>query len=249
MSDVQEVERLDLGRVARETLRILRQRFAPMVLIALVVAGVPIALLQDLQVRSVQAGGEDIWPTVNFLLGSIVAGALATSIITPIAVGELKGRPLPAGEALRLGLARFAEVSVASMIVFVATGVGMVALIVPGVMIACAWFVWAPVIVVERPGIARTLERSQKLTQGNRLLIAALVIAYTTVVTAIAYATSGSGLEATADVRTGPVQIAIDAVFTAVSQSVSIVGVTVVYAELRRIRDGAPPFGVAEIFD
>lgn len=246
MSTANEVERLDLGRVTHEALRVLRRRFVLLFLLAFLLAGLPIALLANLQVRGLQAGG-GVLPTLNMILGSLLAGAAASAAITHVIARTLAGEPTSLTDALTSGFRRFAEVSVASLVVFVATGIGLVAVIVPGLMIATAWMVVVPVTVVERRKLLAAIERSQALTRGNRLLLAALILVYTALVTGVALATAGPNPDP-ASYPTGPLQVLLDALQSTFSQLVSIVGVTVVYAELRRIHDGAA-FDVAEVFD
>jgi len=46
--------------------------------------------------------------------------------------------------------------------------VGFLFLIVPGVILAICWLVSAPVLVVEKVGVFRAMERSLALTRNHR---------------------------------------------------------------------------------
>ena len=59
----------------------------------------------------------------------------------------------------------------------VMVGIGFVLLVVPGLILACMFFVAVPVAVVERPGVFEALARSGRLTRGHRVPILGVLVA------------------------------------------------------------------------
>lgn len=60
------------------------------------------------------------------------------------------------------------------IVTMLCVGLGMVACVIPGVLVLCVWFVAVPVAVVERKGVLVALRRSSELTEGHRLTIFAI---------------------------------------------------------------------------
>jgi hypothetical protein len=116
--------------------------------------------------------------------------------------------------------------------------VGILAFIVPGLILLTIWSVAAPVVVIERPSPTEALGRSRELVRGHGwsvfgVLVVALLIVFiaNTVFAALANAASGSAAAfAVASLLSG----VLTAPFFALASAV-------LYLELRRLRGEPPP--------
>ena len=72
------------------------------------------------------------------------------------------------GACIAAGLQRIVPVVLTGVVASILIGLGLVALIIPGIIIACMLWVAVPVAVVEGVGVGGALSRSAKLTKGER---------------------------------------------------------------------------------
>lgn len=100
---------------------------------------------------------------LNTVGQSILAGALAFGVFQ-----SLRGNKPAVGDCLSRGFARLMPIIGVSLVYGICVGFGMLLLVVPGVMIACAWYVCVPVTTVEKVGVGDSLNRSGTLTKGYR---------------------------------------------------------------------------------
>ena len=116
--------------------------------------------------------------------------------------------------------------------------VGILAFIVPGLILLTQWSVAAPVVVIERPSPTQALGRSRELVRGHgwqvfSVLLVMLLIVFiaSTALAAVANAVSGSAAAFAVASLLGSV---ITAPFFALAAAV-------LYLELRRMRGEPPP--------
>jgi hypothetical protein len=123
-----------------------------------------------------------VWPAfVVVLLLSVVPG---TAIIHAT-VEHLQGRTPAFGASLAVGFQRVLPVLIIHILYCLAIFAGSILLIVPGLMLACMFFVAAPVAIVERRGIFASFGRARALSKGYRVTMFALGVA--TIVILIAF--------------------------------------------------------------
>jgi hypothetical protein len=259
MTDIAEPAGLDIGRVIQETVAVLGRHFVTFLILALILVGIPravVGLVQVAALRDVVAtmtfGGPALyWGFLGGLV-SVVTGAILQASIISGAASDLTGRPVSVGESLRTGLRAFLPLIGLSILLGVALVIGFILLIIPGVLLALAWCVAVPAYVVEQPGVLASFERSAELTRGNRLRIFALgcvffVIAF--IVGLVLGALGGILSFATAGLF---VYVNAAIVSPIVSAIVAVFGTTlsaVLYVELRRVREGAGASALAALFD
>lgn len=242
MSDVAAAEPLELGRVARGTWDVLRANFAPLFAISLVLSGVPGAALQYVQAQNLETEGV-WWSTFAMIFGGVVFNALAAGGITYATLEDRNGRRAGLGSTLAVGFRMFPAVVGASLAVTIGMMFGMALLVVPGLIMACAWFVVVPVLLSERVSIFGSLDRSRDLTRGNRLRLFGLMLVYYVALAALLVP-----LELVSPAASGePLSLAVGVLSTAVGTLITSVGAAVTYVELRRLREGVV-FGLAEVF-
>jgi integral membrane sensor domain MASE1 len=108
------------------------------------------------------------------------------------------------------------------------------------------WIVAVPAAVVERPGVFAALGRSSELTKGHRWQILGLLLVYLLIVFGFSLLL-GFAVLIVSFIPLLPVLVS--AVGNAVLAAFGAVVFTVLYSELRRIKDGVGVDVIAQVFD
>ena len=160
-------------------------------------------------------------------------------------VRSLRTTPPGLGEVLAFALRALPRVLVVGILVILLVGLGMFALIVPGVILLLVFWVTVPVAAVERVGAWRCLKRSHELTNGHKVPIFGIYF--------LIYFVVGVALEL----------IAIPAMYLGLSEtmftqaivvgfalarSVQAAMVAVCYHDLRVLKEGGDSGRIAEVF-
>lgn len=138
---------------------------------AVLAIAVPFAIVRSVLVGLAQYAtlGDANASTWVALVGLVVAagvGAVLTGLLTPIFSADVLGGRMPAGAAVRrVGRLTWGLVLLA-LVVTVAEGAGLVALVIGGAWLWGIWAVAAPALVSERIGPFRALSRSFHLVSG-----------------------------------------------------------------------------------
>jgi hypothetical protein len=189
------------------------------------------------------------------MLGGLVT--LVTTLVLQAAiivctVNELTGKPVSVSEGLQTGLRSFLPLIAIGIMFGLAVACGMVLLIVPGIMLAVAWCVTIPAFVIEQTSITGSFGRSLELTRGSRWQIFALFLLYA-VISIIIQAVLGAVGGMTSFVMVGHFPLVTRlVVFPVIAVAKALIGATgaaVLYVELRRIREGVEPKGLAALFE
>jgi len=260
----------DIGRVIQQTIAVLGRNIASFGILGLILVGLPTALVGIVQfswlhqaMPGLMHGAFDISPDV--IVGSSFGG-LVLLITTFILQGALihacvldpDGQPQSTTESLATGLRNFLPLFVVTLLFALAVGFGLVLLVVPGVMIACAWCVAAPALVAERTGIFGAFSRSAELTRGNRWQIFALILIVAVLNWAVdkifetalglgAFPFMGDPVGAVRAIL-NPFTALVIAVGKTIGAVVGATAITVMYVELRRAREGDPTAWLSDIF-
>lgn len=265
-----ESGKLDIGRVISGTLQVIGRNLVSFSVLGLLLSGLPTAVISIIQLtafrgqtEAMAAGSFNMSPAYFTSMGMGVLAALITTAILQGAliygtVQDLNGQRPSIGAALATGLRSFLPLLILTVLLVLAIACGMVALLVPGIMMACAWCVAVPALVAERTGVFGAFGRSADLTRNNRwrifglfvlvwviLLVIGLVFGALTGITAVAGAASGADPVA---VALNPVNIVISVIQQTISAVIGAAFAAVLYVELRKARDGAGPQWLAEIF-
>jgi len=179
----------------------------------------------------------------------LAAGCALQGGVVYGAVRDLNDRRASFRECLSAGLRSSGWLICLSIVAVLAEAGGCLALIVPGLIMATAWLVAAPALVVERLNPLEALGRSAGLTRGHRWALLALIVGYfvglraleTPVFALLRTATPSQFVSAT-----GPL-FSVSA--EALARLVASAGVAAVYCELRARREGIGAAGLAELFD
>ena len=250
--------KLDFGRVLESSFRLLLRRadiFFPL-------AAVPFALMIPVQFMALRTSKqfeesaasqrapqmEDVLQLLGTTLGAAFVSMVITSIVSAAAIHGvvmlLRQRPVTLGDCVRTGARRLGAVLLVSIGVGIGTFAGATLCIIPGLMIACAWYVAVVATVAEGTPVGAAFSRSAALTRGNRWVVLLILI-----VVAV-----GSGM-------LGGVIGAIGALFlplvaqailvTVVSAAVAALGAViqgVTYYELRVLKEGLAADDLAVVF-
>ena len=189
------------------------------------------------------------------LLAAVVTASILQGALVYGTVQDLNGVRPKVGECLATGLRAFLPLLIVSILFGLAIGFGMILLIVPGIMIACAWCVAVPALVADRTTITGAFGRAAELTRGNRwrifglfLVILAMLIGLGLVSAAVIVpmALAGASPEALA---ASAMMIPINAISNALTSLLGSAGVAVLYVELRRAREGVGADWLSKVFE
>lgn len=246
--------RLDIARVFQRTFEVLGRNFPTFFVLALILVGLPAALTRMLQLGQMSAGG---FPGINAGVGysglvGLVTNAILQGALIYGAVRDLNGERASVVESLATGLRSFLPLIGLSILLAIAIACGLVLLVVPGVMMACAWCVAVPCLVAENQRVFASFGRSADLTRGNRLMIFALFVVYVVAIVIVGaflgILTGVSGAITGAFLPFNPFTVLADALVSTVAGVVGSTGIAVLYVELRQAREGGGSDWLRDVF-
>ncbi len=242
-----------VGNVLGRGFSILLKNIVPFGLLALLVSSPPtIYALVSGGPSTMEASEAMEAGTIGTILSivSFLLGYLVTAVLVYGTIRELRGDRASIGDCIKGGLAVLLPVIGVAIVAGLATLVGSVLLIIPGVIVFVVLWVAIPAAVVERPGVFASLSRSAELTKGHRWQIFGLVlllVALGAIVTLVVAAAMG-GLTAYTQSGSTPIlliNLAISAFFVALWAVVSAVS----YHDLRVAKEGIGTEDIAAVFD
>jgi uncharacterized membrane protein YGL010W len=198
---------------------------------AALIVFVPVALINGLAINNSSTG--------LLLLGSIlglVGNALYTGTVVE-AVRDLRDgrRDFSLGQLFKSAAPRIVPLILAGFVFGIGLVIGLILIIIPGLIFATLFCLFAPAIVIERQGVFGSLQRSRDLIRGNAwrvfgviLVVLIIVIVASSLVTRLAHGVADNLAGALvgnliANVLTAPI---------------FALAVTVLYFQLRDIREG-----------
>lgn len=246
----------DVGRVMSRTFGVIGRNLLVFGILSLALAGVPQGIARYFSQASVLGTGglnAALISVLAGLLSFIGANVLQASVIHGT-ISDLNGKKANLDDCIATGLKYLLPVIGISILTAFALAAGFILLIVPGVMMAMAWCVNVPVVVVERKGVFEAFGRSADLTRGHRWPIFGLAVIYVLVVwvvDAVGMATTaGFSL---ANLARGPgfngAEWVVLTVLQIVQSLIAAAGVASIYYELRATKDGVGPESLASVFD
>ncbi|WP_293898433.1 hypothetical protein [Phenylobacterium sp.] len=257
---------LDIARVIQQTFSVLGRNFVTYFILALILAGVPYAIIGLVQASTMSTVTETgpgfayslatMRTTGIGAIAAVITGCILQGAIIFATVQDMNGAKPSVGDSLATGLRAFLPLLGVSILFGLAVGFGLVLLIVPGLMIACAWCVAVPALVAERTGVLGAFGRAADLTRHNRwrvfglfvLVWVATLIIGGVLGLLITMLTFGSGGLDPVRLALNPVRIIGSALINSLTAMLSATGVAVLYVELRKAKDGVGPQWLADIF-
>ncbi len=185
-----ELRPLGVGEIIGATFTVCRRRFGPMFAIALVLAGIPF-LVSVVGGCSLDADGSTTCTSPIGLLGyiaGVIGSLVAGAACSLVAAGAFAGVPSGWRRAMGIGVRRTFAIVGAGIVVGVPTGIGILVLVLPGVLLeswvlivigyvafavlavfvtvsfAVAW----EALIIEGIGPIQGLKRSWRLVTGER---------------------------------------------------------------------------------
>ncbi len=258
----------DFGRVIKNTFGAIRQNAATFAVLALVLAGIPAAIstfgLVGIFGRLTSLGSvSPVEPSLSFLgfnaalagggmLINLFANAILQAAVMYGTAAFLNGRTASLGECFGAGLRRCLPLIGLMIVMGFAEFFGFLLLIVPGIMMAVAWIVAIPALVVERTGVFAALGRSADLTRGRRWPIFGFIFLYLIafgVVQQVVLGIVGSVIVATTPSAMMVQRLPVSAALGVLSVILAVCRVAAIYYELRTTREGVGPEAFASVFD
>lgn len=247
--------RFDLGRVIERTFGAIGAHGLSLLLMAVIFVGVPQALLAWGQSQFLLGGPDMVTAgviiTVIGLVVSIVCSVIMQGVVTHTVVADLQGRKATVGESLSVALRSFWVLLGVGIVAGLAMMLGLVLLVVPGIIIFLVWMVAGPVVVAEKAGVGRALERSRDLTRNHRWWLLLLAFVYlvmswilSTLVGIVGVAAIGFQPESTLNI----VNLGIAPLVQAISTLLWAAIIAATYVELRTVKEGGGQT-IASIFD
>ena len=252
----------DFGRVVSNTFRVVGANRRELSIIALLLAGLPAALMGWGQAALGGAlDGTGDAPNLGvgaplFGLGVftlMIGSVLLQAATIRVAVATLNGDKPSAFRELSRSYGVILPIIGLAIVMSFGIGLGMLLLFVPGIILAVMWIVATPVYVMERPGVFGALGRSRNLTRGHRWPIFGLSVVYFVAYFVVSAVLGGifvalamiagdlNGMSITSTIA--------NALLGAVSGVVTSAGISAIYYELRMIKEGVGAAQLAAVFD
>ena len=232
-------KKLDVGAVLGETFQVYAKNFPVFVGIGLLVMAPAIALQAVLQASPAASALAIVGTIVTVVLGYVAQGAMTYGVFQ-----HTRGKPVEFGNCVSVGISRFAPLFVVGLCLGIMVTLGMLACLVPGIVLVVLFFVAIPATVIEKTGLPESFQRSLKLTEGNRWQVFAvfLVIAITSLVVSF-LPTFAAGL-----LGSTVLQFVAYGVGTVLTAGIQAAAPTLVYLHLRRIKETLDLEEVAGVF-
>src|SRR5205823_4331074 len=181
---------------------------------------------------------------VGIFLVFVIAANLLTAAVSYGVFQDLRGQRAGFGGCLARGVASILPVMVASLLFSLLVGLASLLLVVPGVTVWLTCWLYIPVIVVEKRGIAESLKRSAFLTRGRRWRMFGLWL-----VVIIASQLSTTVLEKVSTAVIGDWGAVIVYVWYSATTAFTAVMTAVSYYYLRADKEGIAIDDIAAVFD
>jgi hypothetical protein len=247
MTDIaMEVGTFRLADVFSKAFAIYGRRFVPFIIL-MIIASIPnfIAVFA----LGMPATGRGTPPSfgvaqVVLTLVDVATKSLAGGAVIYGVVQELRGRAFSVGDCVQVALGRLMPILGIAIVATIAIGLGMALLLVPGLILACMYFVAQPVCVAERLGVFESMGRSSFLTKGHRWQI------FGTLLLLVVAGVVLGGIIVAIAAFTGPVGLLVSTqALGVIIGSFNGVLISVFYYELRVAKEGVDIEKIASVFD
>jgi len=237
-----------VGSVLSRSFRIYARNF-PAFMILLAVIFSPLAILVLSMVDSHLTADESTQISWIVMGGGFFLSVIAAAAVTFATFEQLRGRRASMAASAAVGLRSLVPALLVGMLMILGIGLGFVALVVPGVVWACMWFVAIPVTVVEKPGVFASLARSRALTKGSRWQIFFAVFLLNLATQVIARIMRGAMMSDPTTISEYRTFLIAFIGVMALLAGITAVVTCVVYHDLRKAKDGVDTDELASVFE
>ncbi|MDQ1155665.1 YciC family protein [Brevundimonas sp. SORGH_AS_0993] len=251
----------DFGGVISRTFTAVKQNAAICFGASAVMVGVP-SLLTAFGGAGFMTGATErssssvIGGVVVYLVGIVlylIGVFVLQGMVVKVAVGGFNGKRVTFRDALGVGVQYFLPLLGLAIAAGLATGLGYLLLIVPGVLLSIVWSVSAPALVMEKRGVFESLQRSRDLTRGYRWQVFGLLVIYIILSWIVGAAVAGLGVATGGSFMQGTPNLAFNLItqplVNILSSVVASAGVASLYYELRTAKEGVGADNLRAIFD
>ncbi len=221
--------KLDTGRVFERIFKIYSEQFTLLIPAALILF-VPVAIINGL----VLEGGSALAALISVAV-TVVATYWFQGMVVEAVRDILDGRrDQTVGGLFSSASPYIGPLLLAGVLAGIATAIGFVLLILPGLFLLTIWAVIVPVIVIERTGVMPAFGRSRELVRGDGWRVFGVIVVLfllQIVVGGLVQAIAGGA----SDDSFAGYAIA-DLIVHVVITPLSAIAATVMYVELRRLR-------------
>jgi hypothetical protein len=169
MTDIAMAGTFRLADVFGKAVAIYGRRFVPFIILT-VIASIPdyialwaIGIPSERPDATSFISGRIGLSLVDFASRSLASGAVIYGVVQ-----DLRGRTFSVADSTQIALRRFLPMLGVATCTTLAIALGSVLLVVPGIILACMYYVAMPACVAERVGIFASMSRSSFLTKGYR---------------------------------------------------------------------------------
>ncbi|MGI4764686.1 MAG: hypothetical protein ACRYGP_06435, partial [Janthinobacterium lividum] len=177
-----------IGAVIGRTFALIQRHFGDFAVAAAILVFLPNLVSTATGIsttRTLNAAGELRGTATNYSFlgsgGSILVwlgGIILYGIVVWAALGDLRGARFGLGAAVGASLRAFLPNLGVSILYLIGISFGFLLLVVPGVMLQCAWLVVIPANMAEGTGVLGAFGRSRALTSGHRWSLFGLLLLY-----------------------------------------------------------------------
>jgi hypothetical protein len=251
--------KIDVGRVLGKGFGALRDNFPAFFGVSILLGGVPAFLTYYMAFAGASTLDLNYMISPSFwgpIGGSgfvmLLASAMLQGVLARSTILHLSGRDAEVGESLALGFRLILPIIGVTICAGVLVAFGLIALIVPGIMVYCATIVAVPALVEERSGVFASISRSWELTRGTRGRIFLLVIVLGIIssgISQVADRISGMNFDPATQAFPNPLLVGtVEGIVGSVTAAIGAVVLAALYVELREVKEGASPNDLANIF-
>lgn len=183
-----------------------------------------------------------------YMIVAFVLSSIAQGVLTKAAVASSDGMKIGILDCLRPALSKLLPVIGAAILAILGSGLGMLLLLVPGIILVLMWSVAVPAIVNEDLGPIEGLGRSRALTSGSKWKIFALYLVAGVIYLVIAML-FGLLISSISNSQFGFIGVALNLIGTTLSIAIMVTIPPALYIELREAKEGPVTEALAQIFE
>ena len=235
-----------VGRVLSRSVSVFSRRFLTFFIVTLV-ASSPLILMQMAAVKPDTDPAQAlvlVGLSLVLFMVLLVLSMVSSAIILHGAFQDMRRRPVSLIESLKVGLRRFLPLTGLAFLVGILTVLGIMAFVIPGLILYTMWFVAVAACVVDRTGPWASMRRSRELTKGHRwkiLGLALLLLLLSGLNVVLQLALKAAGGETLALIG--------NLIYTSLGSVFSSIVIAVSYYELRAAKEGLDIEQIASVFD
>jgi hypothetical protein len=178
-------QQFTIGNVLGTSFSVLGRNFAPFAVIAIIIAipsvifarvnGIdPLTMQEAARTGALPPGfGTTLF---IYLLIAVITSSLTSAALVYGTFQDLRGQRAGVGDSITRGFSALVPVILAAIVFGILESIGILLLVIPGIIIMLALWVYVPAIVVEKMGVGASFTRSRELTKGRRWTILLLLI-------------------------------------------------------------------------